>query len=316
MRNLTKFAVAGIAAAAIVVPLASVSAGINHAPAGVTHTSYSGFGSAPVSLGRIYMPTVQAHRNFGKTRPDTAPLTYRNGAVLTVPEEYIILWGFKGATDPDKIAKLMKAYAKVYGGSAIAGVLTQYYQVVGGTTTYISNPNKNVKVWEDNADAVPAHASDSQVQAEAWAGVQHFNGGTADPNGAYIVVSPYHHDPQGFLSSGWCAYHGASSKSGSDHLVHEYALHARRRLVVRCRTSSRRPTMRPGQDEGFTIVLNHEYSESVTDPNPPSGWYNNSFGEIGDECAWTNIQNDPFGAKSYTMQPEYSNKTASCVHSL
>ena len=101
MRNLTKFAVAGIAAAAIVVPLASGSAGINHAPAGVTHTSYSGFGSAPVSLGRIYMPTVQAHRNFGKTRPDTAPLTYRNGAVLTVPEEYIILWGFKGATDPD-----------------------------------------------------------------------------------------------------------------------------------------------------------------------------------------------------------------------
>jgi hypothetical protein len=315
LRNLTKFAVAGIAAAAIVVPLASVSAGINHAPAGVTHTSYSGFGSAPVSLGRIYMPTVQAHRNFGKTRPDTAPLTYRNGAVLTVPEEYIILWGFKGATDPDKIAKLMKAYAKVYGGSAIAGVLTQYYQVVGGTTTYISNPTHNVKVWEDNADAVPAHASDSQVQAEAWAGVQHFNGGTADPNGAYIVVSPYHHDPQGFLSSGWCAYHGASSKSGQTISYTNMPYMPDGGSSCGANFVSP-PNDETGADEGFTIVLNHEYSESVTDPNPPSGWYNNSFGEIGDECAWTNIQNDPFGAKSYTMQPEYSNKTASCVHSL
>ncbi len=37
--------------------------------------------------------------------------------------------------------------------------------------------------------------------------------------------------------------------------------------------------------------------------------------EIGDICAWQNIQNDPFGSKSYTMQPMFSNATQSCVHS-
>jgi hypothetical protein len=70
-----------------------------------------------------------------------------------------------------------------------------------------------------------------------------------------------------------------------------------------------------GVDEGVTIVEGHEYGESVTDVNPPSGWYNNSYGEIGDICAWVNIQNDPFGSNSYTMQPMFSNATQSCVHS-
>ncbi len=47
------------------------------------------------------------------------------------------------------------------------------------------------------------------------------------------------------------------------------------------------PKDESGADEGVTIVEGHEYAESVTDPNPPSGWYNNSYGEIGDICAWT-----------------------------
>ncbi len=75
------------------------------------------------------------------------------------------------------------------------------------------------------------------------------------------------------------------------------------------------PKDETGTDEGVTIVEGHEYGESVTDPNPPSGWYSNQAGEIGDACAWINIQNDPFGKKSYTSQPMYSNATESCVHS-
>jgi hypothetical protein len=314
LRNLTKYVVAGIAAAALVVPFASVSAGIAHAPAGVQHQSYNpgAFGS-PVSLGRIYMPTIQAHRNFGKVNPDTGLLRYGNGPVLTVPKMHIILWGFKGATDPDHIAKLSHAYAKAYGGNLIAGVLTQYYDIVGGTTTYITNPAHNATVWADNTNPVPAHASDAQVQTEAWAGAAHWGG--PDANAAYIVVSPYHHDPQGFLSSGWCAYHGASSKNGS--IISYTNMPYMPDGGSSCGANfTSPPSDETGADEGYTIVINHEYSESVTDPQPASGWYNGSYGEIGDECAWTNILNDPFGKRSYTMQPEYSNATASCVHHL
>ena len=75
------------------------------------------------------------------------------------------------------------------------------------------------------------------------------------------------------------------------------------------------PSDQTGADEGVTIVQGHEYGESVTDPNPPKGWYNNQQGEIGDICAWTNIQNDPYGPKTYTAQPMFSNASSSCVHS-
>lgn len=75
------------------------------------------------------------------------------------------------------------------------------------------------------------------------------------------------------------------------------------------------PKDETGTDEGVTIVEGHEYGESVTDPNPGAGWYNNEYGEIGDACAWTNIQNDKFRKKSFTAQPMYSNASESCVHS-
>jgi hypothetical protein len=75
------------------------------------------------------------------------------------------------------------------------------------------------------------------------------------------------------------------------------------------------PSDESATDEGVTIVEGHEYGESVTDPQPGSGWYNGQAGEIGDACAWINIQNDPFRKKSFTAQPMYSNASESCVHS-
>jgi serine protease len=63
-----------------------------------------------------------------------------------------------------------------------------------------------------------------------------------------------------------------------------------------------------------TIVEGHEYAESVTDPIPGAGWYNSQGGEIGDLCAWQNIQNDPYHKKSYSAQPLFSNASQSCVH--
>jgi len=308
LRNLSTLAVASIAAAALLVPVGSVSASIVRPISSVQQ-----YASVPTSVaGRIYMPTVQLHRNFGHVNPNTGLLRYGGGPVLTTPHQYIILWGFKKATDPNKIAKLMKAYAHAYGGNAIANVLTQYYSVANNVKTYITNPTANSHVWADNVNAAPAHATDSQVQSEAWQGVNHFG---YDANGAYIVVSSYNHDPQGFLSSGWCAYHGASSQGGKiiSYTNQPYMPDGGSSCGANFISP---PTDETGADEGMTIVINHEYSESVTDPQPASGWYNGSYGEIGDECAWTNIQNDPFGTHSYTMQPEYSNATASCVHHL
>jgi hypothetical protein len=61
-------------------------------------------------------------------------------------------------------------------------------------------------------------------------------------------------------------------------------------------------------------VLSHEITETITDPDPNTGWTRNSDGnEIGDICF--NIRQNPMylNANAYDIQPEYSNAAQNCV---
>jgi hypothetical protein len=238
-------------------------------------------------------------------------LTYRNGPVLVAPKAYLIFWGFKAAGDPDKVEKLLKTYSKNMGGSGHNNIYTQYYMVSGGSNVYITNPSNQLGgVWKDNTNVVPAHPTDAQVATEAINGVAHFG---YDINGSYVVVTPHGKSSVGFGTS-FCAYHSAVTSGGN--LISYTNLPYQPDAGGSCGANIiTPPSDETGVDEGVTIVEGHEYGESVTDPNPPSGWYNNQQGEIGDICAWQNILNDPFNAKSYTMQPMFSNATQTCVHS-
>jgi hypothetical protein len=255
-----------------------------------------------------YMATANApHHDVSRA----ILLNYGNGPVLLAPKMYLIFWGYKANGDADKVAKLLKNYAKHIGGSGYNNIYTQYYMKSGSQTEYITNPKGQLGgVWNDNTNAVPTHPTDSQVAAEALLGVAHFG---YDPNGSYVVATPHGHSSTGFATQ-WCAYHSATSYQAQ--LVSYTNLPYMPDGAGSCGANYiGAPKDEKGVDEGVTIVEGHEYGESVTDPNPPSGWYNGAYGEIGDICAWTNIQNDPFGKKSYTAQPMFSNATQSCVHS-
>ncbi len=57
------------------------------------------------------------------------------------------------------------------GGSGHNNIYTQYYEKVGSTTTYITNPKKQLAgIWEDDKTPVPTHPTDSQIQQEAAPG--------------------------------------------------------------------------------------------------------------------------------------------------
>jgi hypothetical protein len=237
-------------------------------------------------------------------------MSYGGGEVLTAPKLYVILWGYKTYGDPDKVAKLLKSYMKNEGGSLHNNIYTQYYMKVGGNTTYITNPpHQLAAVWEDTKDAVPSNPSEYQVAQEALVGVKHFG---YDQNGSYVVATPHGHSTPGFGTT-WCAYHSNSSYDSKP--VSFTNLPYQPDAGTNCGANFiTPPSDETGTDEGVTIVEGHEYGESITDPVPFTGW-NSGEGEIGDVCAWEDIQNDPFGKKSYTMQPMYSNATESCVQS-
>lgn len=59
--------------------------------------------------------------------------------------------------------------------------------------------------------------------------------------------------------------------------------------------------------DALTSTSSHELCESITDPLPGSGWYDDQYGEIGDLCAW---QTKTLG--TYTVQKEWSNAASSC----
>jgi hypothetical protein len=235
--------------------------------------------------------------------------TYFNGPVLVTPKVYFIFWGYKKYGDPDSVAKLLEAYAKVEGGSAHNNDYTQYYDVVGSKKTFITNPKGQFGgAWFDNKNPVPENPTDAQVAQESLNGVTQFG---YDVNASYVVATPHGHSSQGFGTQ-FCAYH--SSVQQGANLVSYTNLPYMPDAGVACGANyMAAPKDESAVDEGVTIVEGHEYGESITDPNPGLGWYDFEYGEIGDICAWIDIANEKFGKKSYTMQPMYSNASESCV---
>lgn len=72
----------------------------------------------------------------------------------------------------------------------------------------------------------------------------------------------------------------------------------------------------PGTLDGVSIVGGHEEAETQTDPLPDSGWVDAGGYEIGDKCAWLNLQNTTFGSSQYPTQPLWSNATETCAQSF
>jgi serine protease len=238
-------------------------------------------------------------------------LSYGGGPVLVTPTTYLILWGYKKYGDPDKVAKLLKKYMKVEGGSSHDNVYDQYYMTSGSSTIYITNPTQQLAgILDDETNPVPTNPSDSQVAQEALYGVQHFG---YNANASYVVATPHGHSTIGFATS-WCAYH--SDTVYSNQYVSYTNLPYMPDALGNCGANIISPPKdESGIDEGVTIVEGHEYGESITDPTPFNGW-NSAFGEIGDLCAWYKIANDPFGKKSYTMQPMWSNSSGACEQGM
>jgi hypothetical protein len=79
-------------------------------------------------------------------------------------------------------------------------------------------------------------------------------------------------------------------------------------------TSKADPSPNGALIDSTASTLSHEYSESITDPDPPTGWVNGRTGnEIGDECAYI-PDLVALGGKNYDIQPEYSNKYHACAN--
>jgi serine protease len=234
-------------------------------------------------------------------RSSSSNLVWNGGPVQVTPKIYIVYWGPNWTSADPEYTTLNGFMSKMAGGAWI-NIDTQY----SGSNGTITNPNSQLAgTWIDSS-AIPSKPSSSQVGAEAQKAAQHFGYGGVNAN--YIVALQSGSDPSGFIHQ-WCAWH--SSESESEGVVSYTDFPYQSDAGPNCGSGS---VNSPGTYDGVSIVSGHEEAETQTDPQPSSGWTDSSGSEIGDKCAWQNLEDNP-NAGGYPTQPLWDNKISGCAQS-
>jgi serine protease len=267
--------------------------------------------------------------------------------VQTTPAVYLVYWGTEwanGFTTPDTdgtlySSKTLQNYLNTFmanlGGSPWAAVQTQYCRnVPAGTTScagipgaeYIGNPKHQLKgVWTDPTPVpddivtlgLAENLVDDPLAMEAQRAAAHFG---FDPNATYIIMTPPR--PIGTGQPVYCGYHSQTTSVdglGNPFRI-EYSFIPWQNtnwpiLGQTCGLHNVNATSNAfgnGIFDSWSIVVGHEYSEAVTDPDNfvgvQDGWNDAQTSENADKCAWTETQNITLGGHKFAVQPTWSNE--------
>src|SRR6185312_5763075 len=333
-------AVARIALVAALV--AAVAGAVGASSASATNTNPKHFFWAP---GQSPTGTVDSLQNdiiyHGGNLGDGAI------GVETKPAVYLVYWGTEwadGFTTPDDdgtlySSKTLQNYVNSFmanvGGSPWAGVQTQYCRnVPAGVTScagipgadYVTNPRKQLKgVWTDPTpvpdDIITLGLAqtlvDDPLAMEAMRASAHFQ---YDPQATYIIMTPPR--PVATGQPVYCGYH--SQTTSLDGLGNPYRIEYSfipwqntdwPLLGQGCgmhNVNATSNTFGNGIFDSWSIVVGHEYSEAVTDPDNffavQDGWNDDQTSENADKCAWIETQNVTLGGHKFAVQPTWSNE--------
>ncbi len=267
--------------------------------------------------------------------------------VQVKPAVYLVYWGTEwstGFTTPDVDGKLyssktLQNYLNTFmanlGGSPWAAVQTQYCRNVPiGTTScagipgaeYITNPKNQLKgVWTDPTPVpddivtlgLAENLVDDPLAMEAQRAAAHFK---YDPYATYIIMTPPR--PIGTGQPAYCGYH--SQTTSIDGLGNPFRLEYSfipwqntdwPVLGQGCGLHNVNATSNSfgnGIFDSWSIVVGHEYSEAVTDPDNifaiQDGWNDDQTSENADKCAWIETQNITLAGHKFAVQPTWSNE--------
>lgn len=257
---------------------------------------------------------VHPHGRFGivpLNRPGTrhlAPLVdnlaYNGGPVAHNPVVFLDFWGSQWDFDTNGAAQYMQSFASGLGqgDDNWSTITSQYTDFTGLGPSFGGSVLGGV--WFDDGAPAPQSASQGDLAAEAVTAAQVF--GVAGDGIQIVVLSPSGTNPDGFPYTGFCAWHDFTS-SGFGNIPYTnmpYVLDA----GSGCGANSVQ-----GPLDGFSIVEGHEYAETLTDPEPASGWIDSAGAEIGDKCAWQDLSTLNLSTGSFAVQPLWSNVDSGCT---
>lgn len=263
--------------------------------------------------GTVYMKINKAHAS----RPhNSSNLAYRGGPVSIAAAVYIVFWGDWSNTT--QAENYVTGFFGNVGGSTWAKTTDQYCEnaSIGATSCAPSLPhpgNASGQLgnhwWNDTTNLEPSSPTQSQIASEASRLAAHF-GVTPGANDDFMVFTSSGHSESGFGTQ-WCAYHSSSGSLSYSYMPYQPDAGA---------SCGMNFVNANGQFDGFSIVGGHEYAETITDPEPNSGWLDSRGSEIGDKCAWIAPGSGPGGAtdislgsSKYAVQSLWSNAIGGCT---
>jgi hypothetical protein len=247
----------------------------------------------PVRIVPLYVPDeITAPLDQASASPPH--LTYQGGLLLTSVKVFTVFWGTQWQTAPlSDLATQLNGFFDYVLSSPLMDQLAEYnvpaYQIGHGSrvgTATVTSP----AIAQSVADGTVQHMLQQEITSNP-AFPQ------PDNNTLYFVyLPPGVTVTQGGSSScqAFCGYHSdVNAKIFYALMPYPGCAGCTGGLAV---------------NDALTSTSSHELCESITDPVPGQGWYDDANGEIGDLCAW---KTKKLGA--YTVQMEWSNRANSCV---
>lgn len=251
-------------------------------------------GSSPKSKLKHPLRIVPVHPYARDVSAAAPHLTYRNGRLLTNVEVFTIFWGAAWAQPANAaVPGEINSFFDFILTSSLIDQLAEYSvpgQTIGhgkriGTATLTSHsPGKSV--------------TDSAIQKFLQAEIASAAIPAPTANTLYFLYLPPGTTVKQSTAASckdFCGYHEATPAGNIFYAVMPYP------GCTGCLGTLE--TL-----NALTSTSSHELCESITDPIPGQGWYDDANGEIGDICAWKTKQ---LGA--YTVQLEWSNAKNTCA---
>ncbi|MGF1426058.1 hypothetical protein [Kitasatospora sp. LaBMicrA B282] len=241
------------------------------------------------------------HTTPTRQRPGADQMYYNGGPVQHSPVVYLDFWGSQWDSDTNGVEQYM---ANLFNGLGTGqdnwSTVTSQYTDSSGSGPTFTGPVLGGS-WVDDASPAPASSQQQDIAAEADSAAAHF-GVAGNPDAQIVVMSPSGTSPDGWPASGFCAWHDYTGSVSYTNMPYQLDAPA----------GSRCPNNLLGNPlSAFSIVEGHEYAESISDPQPSSGWVDPSGEEIGDLCE-SNFQNVTLPTGTFPMQPLWSNKAGGC----
>src|ERR1022692_34495 len=240
-----------------------------------------------------YVPNARPSSGIAAVIP--GPLINHGGPVQTAPRVYLDFWDW--TSDPSGKNPYLTNFLSSVGGTPWLATVNQY----GGG----SPASMLAGTWNDSSP-IPAIPTDAQIAQEALAAANHFG---VSANVQIVVATPTGHTSAGMFTNGLCAYHNyLVSQPNVSFTNFPYQTDA----GTFCGEDSVNGSK--GLLDGVSILEGHELAESITDPQL-NAWYDASFNELADKCAWTNLTDITTSAGTFAVQPLWSDAVNGCVQS-